>query len=136
MSGKFAGLALVIFLILLCPLAAVSYEVKPGLWETTTTFDMPGVAMQPMTQTVCVKAGEAKDYKPSADDPQCVISDQKFSGNKGTWTVKCKEATMYGEITYKGDTAYEAVMRTVIVEGGAQHQSIMRIKGRRIGNCQ
>src|ERR1700737_4955910 len=78
-------------------LSAAGPNLKPGLWEITTTMEMPGttMAMPPMTRTQCYTKKDVQDAKRVApggirQDQNCALKDRKMTGNKMTWNILCQ----------------------------------------------
>ena len=76
---------------------AARNRLKPGLWEITSTMDMPGmpVPIPPRTHTQCITAKDADDPKKfapesSGKDQECSLKDYKATGDKVTWSVECQ----------------------------------------------
>lgn len=111
-------------------------EMKPGLWEISTTMEMPGMPFQPPAQTMrhCYTAQEVKE-EPVPRDNNCKITDLKTTGNKVSWKLECKgemSGKGEGEMTYLGDSAYEGKSRMQ-----AQGMTMVsKYKGKRIGECK
>ncbi len=130
--GLLAGTALS-----LPSMAPAAVMIKPGLWEITTTMEMPGMPFQspPQTMRHCVTPQEAKDPEKSLPiDKDCKIIDLRSSANNINWKVECIgqiAGTGEGEIAYKGDTSYEG--KTKIQSQGMTFN--MNHKGRRVGEC-
>jgi hypothetical protein len=123
---------------LLQPSMAPSAEIiKSGLWEITTTIDLPGMPFQQPPQTVrhCVTPQEAKDPKKSLPMSKgCKIIDLRSSANKVNWEVECTGAMSgkgEGEVVYKSDSSYEGI--TKIQTRGMIFN--MKHKGVRVGEC-
>jgi len=77
--------------------------------------------------------------KSSDKDANCKILEQKVTGNKVVWKVKCVEKDSVteseGEITYSG-TTYSGTQKMKITEKSGQvMNATMKMKGRRIGSC-
>lgn len=112
--------------------------VKPGLWEITTTMEMPGMPFQQPPQTVrhCVTPQEASDPKKSVPkNENCEIIDLKSSSHKVNWKMECTGEMAgkgEGEIEYKGESVYEG--KTKIQMQGMT--LTMKHKGTRIGDCK
>ena len=109
---------------------------KPGLWEVTTTVQMPGMPFQPPPQTMrhCYTAQEVKE-EPVPKNNDCKITDLKSSGNKVSWKLECKGEMAgkgEGEMVYQGDSAYEG--KTKMQTQGMTITS--RYKGKRLGDCK
>lgn len=120
------------------PLSAPAADatMKPGLWEVTTTMEMPGMPFQPPPQTVrhCYTPQEVKE-QPVPKDDQCKVTDLKSSGSKVTWKLECKGEMAgkgEGEIIYQGDSAYEG--RTRMQTQGMT--MAMKYKAKRLGECK
>lgn len=116
--------------------ALAADTMKPGLWEITTTMEMPGMPFQPPPQTVrhCYTPEDIKE-QPVPTDEQCKVTDLQTVGNKVRWKVECRgEASGKGdgEITYLGDSAYEGKSR-MQTQGMTMST---RYKARRLGNCK
>jgi hypothetical protein len=123
---------------LLQPSMATSAEIiKPGLWEITTTMEMPGMPFQspPQTMRHCVTQQEAKDIEKSLPTSKdCKIIDLRSSANKINWKVECNGEMAgkgEGEVEYKGDSSYEG--KTMIQTQGMTFN--MKHKGKLAGEC-
>src|SRR5512133_1261311 len=115
MKGKlFAAL---MFLTFAATTAQAAAEMKDGLWEISTTIEMPGLPFQPppTTMTHCYGKEDVRDLKQlvPSQDADCKVTDLKTTGNKVSYTVNCTGQNTVkgeGEITLKGDSAYEGFM--------------------------
>jgi len=83
-----------------------------------------------------------KDIVPQTaqKDQNCKVLDQKITGNKVAWKVKCIQNGSVtegeGEITYSG-TTYAGTLRTKVTDkSGLVMHSTAKMKGRRIGDCK
>lgn len=129
--GLFVGL-----LWLLSSPALAADTMKPGLWEITSSMEMPGMPFQPPPQSVrhCYTPQEARE-QPVPKDAQCRVTDLKTSGNKVSWKVACTGEMAgqgEGQITYQGDSAYEGWTKM-------QTQGMnmtMKYKAKRLGDCK
>ena len=129
--GLLAGVTL--FLPSLAPAAEM---MKPGMWEITTSMEMPGMPFQPPPQTMrhCYTAQEVKE-QPVPKDNNCKVTDLKSSASKVNWKVECKGEMAgkgEGQITYQGDSAYEGWTKM-------QTQGMnmtMKYKAKRVGDCK
>ena len=129
--GLLAGATL--FLPSLAPAAEM---MKPGMWEITTSMEMPGMPFQPPPQTMrhCYTAQEVKE-EPVPKDNNCKVTDLKSSAGKVNWKVECKGEMAgkgEGQITYQGDSAYEGWTKM-------QTQGMnmtMKYKAKRLGDCK
>ena len=116
---------------------ARAVDMKEGKWEHTMEMKMdgmPGVPAMPFTNTQCMTQ---KDLVPKSSD--CTILEQKITGNKVVWKAKCIEkgsvSESEGEITYNV-TTYSGTQRISITEKSGQvMNTTMKMKGRRIGDC-
>ncbi len=110
-------------------------NMKDGLWEITTTVEMPGVPagmLKPQAFTTCLSP---KDSVPKGkNETDCTVKDVKTEGNTVNWTVVCKEATSKGKITYAG-TTYEGVTESTMKQGGKDMTIKTTMKGKYIGPC-
>jgi hypothetical protein len=130
---------------LLCalPLGAAAGQAprRDGRWEMTMKMNVPGApsSMPPMTMTQCITKEEADN--PQSLMPQgrgamptdCKMVDQKVTGNKMTWSMKCEGAEAMsgtGEFVYTGDTV-QGVIKML-----RQGQTMtMEYTGKRLGDC-
>jgi len=106
-------------------------NMEDGLWEITTTIDMPGMPSKSFTHTSCLTKEKAV---PQTTESSCTVKDVKTQGNTITWTVVCKEATSKGKVTYTGTTMEGAVETTVKSDGQTMTMK-STMKGKRIGPC-
>jgi hypothetical protein len=104
---------------------------EDGLWEITTTIDMPGMPSKSFTNTSCLTKEKAV---PQTTESSCTLKDVKTQGNTVTWTVVCKEATSTGRVTYTG-TTMEGAVETTVKSGGQTMTMKSTMKGKRIGPC-
>jgi hypothetical protein len=107
-------------------------NMEDGLWEITTTVDMPGMPSKSFTQTSCLTKEKAV---PQTAESGCTIKDMKIQGNTITWTVVCKEGTSTGKVTYSG-TTMEGFTETTVKTNGNTMTIKSRMKGKRIGPCK
>ena len=111
---------------------------REGLWEITTTMEMPGMPFQPppAKSRHCYTKEELRDAKkrvPSARG-DCTVTDLKYSGKKMVWKVACtgeNKGTGEGEMVYQSDSAYEGKMKFDMQE----MSMTSRYKARRVGEC-
>jgi hypothetical protein len=136
MNKRIWGVLLVGFPLVISSAAAAADAMKPGLWEITTSVEMPGMPYQPPPQTMrhCYTEQDVKE-NPVPKDDTCKLTDLKTFGNKTTWKMECTgEAASKGEgeMIFHGDSAYEGKNRM-------QAQGMlmtMKYKGKRIGDCK
>ena len=109
-------------------------NMEEGLWELTTTVDMPGMGLKSFTSTSCLTKEKAV---PQTAESGCTIKDMKTQGNTVTWTVVCKEgmSTSTGKVTYAGSTM-DGVVETTVTTGGRTMTMKSTMKGKRIGPCK
>lgn len=115
--------------VLSIPVPVMAVDIKEGKWEHTMEMkmEMEGLPMElpamPFTTTQCMTQ---KDAVPSTakENQSCEILNQKVSGNKVVWEVKCieKDSVSEGE----GDVTYS----------GSTYAGVIKMKGRRIGDCE
>jgi hypothetical protein len=125
--------------ILALPAAALAADgMREGLWEITSSMEMPGmpVKMKPTVMKRCYSKADVADRKKviASRDKNCTVTDMKHSGNKVNWTMKCtgqNAGTMTGETVFSDDS-YASVMK-MNTQG---HKMTMKVKGKRLGNCE
>ena len=112
-------------------------EMRDGLWQITTQVEMAEMPMQ-IPATVIKHCYTKDDVKVRekfiATDKNCKVTEMKTTGNKVKWSMKCtgeNAGTMTGETVFAGDS-YASVMR-MKAEG---HNMTMKVKGKRLGNCE
>jgi len=113
-----------------------------GLWEITTTLEIPGMPMKipPQIHTKCLTEKDmVKDMVPKKEDQDknCKITDTNIKGDTVTWTVKCQgedAAEITGKTTYSGDTLEGTI--TIISDDPNVGKIINHITGKRIGDCK
>ena len=126
------------FLLLATGGLASGAGMKPGLWEINTSMEMPGLPFQPPPTTVshCYTSEEVKNNQnvvPQQDD--CKVTELKSTGNKMTWQIVCtgrQKGNGSGEMTFKGDSAYEGMMTF----RSDEMSMTSRYKARRLGDCK
>ena len=114
---------------------AASVNMNPGMWEWTTTVEMPGMPIQvpPQSYSACLTAA---DYVPkdSKLGQTCETIDIVTEGDKVSWNMTCTTpqgvVTSQGQITYRGDTAQGDLQVTA-----TGMQMLSRITGQRLGPC-
>lgn len=129
----------VIVLVLLPAVVPAADGMRPGMWEITSTMEMPGMpmSMPPTTIKQCYTKDDVKDEKKAISrDKNCTVTDFKRSGSKVTWKMKCtgqNAGTFTGESVFSGDS-YTSAMK-MESEGGKGRTMNMKVKGKRVGNC-
>lgn len=132
-----------IFVLAITTLAATSEAagtgMKEGLWEITSSMEMPGMPFKPapVTITHCYSKEDVKNNKEviPKQEGKCSITEMKQSGSKISWKMTCtgeNPGKGEGEIVFKGDTAYEGYQKLAMQ--GMKMTS--RFKAKRIGNCK
>ncbi len=109
-------------------------NMEDGLWEITSTVDMPGMPSRSFTHTSCLTKEKAV---PQTAESGCTIKDVKTQGNTITWTVVCMEgkSTSTGKVTYTGSTM-DGVVETSVKTNGETMKMKSTMKGKRIGPCK
>jgi hypothetical protein len=92
------------------PEAAVAGHAKAGLWSTTATTTMPGMAPQTHTATFCMTAEQANAAGPPGT-PGCTMSNAHSDAQNYSADMVCTgqfNATGNVSATYDSDTHYTA----------------------------
>jgi hypothetical protein len=100
-------------------------NMEDGLWEITSTMEMPGMPAKSFTHSSCLTKEKAV---PQTSQSDCTIKDVKNLGNTITWTVVCRE----GATMSKG---MDGVIETTVKSNGGKTMT-MKMKGKRIGPCK
>lgn len=135
---RIASILLIVTLTVFASTFATAAGMKEGLWEITTTTEMPGMPITPppMTVTHCYTKEDVKNQRVvPKQDGNCTIRDMKTTGSKTSWNMVCtgeNSGKGSGEITFKGDSAYEGSQK--FTTRGMTVTS--RYKAKRIGNCK
>lgn len=137
---KTKGLTALLCGILLLSFAelAIGAGMKPGLWEISTTMEMPGMPFQPPPTVIkhCYTSEEVKNNeKMVPEQDNCKITELNSSAGKISWNIVCsgeQQGSGSGEMIFKGDSAYEGKMK--FQTGGMSMNS--RYQGRRLGECK
>lgn len=114
--------------------------INEGKWEVTTEVVMEGIPFKvPPTKTTQCITKENMVPRNSGKSSNCKVLDQRVSGSKVSWRVKCVDShgTTDGEgvITYSSDT-YRGSMNTKITDKAGKTQNMKaKYAGRRIGDC-
>ncbi len=131
-------------------LAAQSGPRRDGNWEVTTTMEIPNMPagmMPPFKSMQCITKEQANNpnsmvpprpQRGRGGDDDCTVSDQKITGNKVTFNMKCTGAqpmTGTGEMTYLADS-YTSAMVMNMERGGQGMQVTMKSTGKRLGDCE
>jgi hypothetical protein len=128
-------LTAVLLVVVFLPLTSSAAEMRDGLWEITTTMDMPGMKMPPQKTKHCYTKEDVKDQKKMVNtNKDCTITELNTVGNKVSWKMKCtgkNPGTFSGETTFTGDT-YVSFMK-MQAQGMAMN---MKVNGKRVGVCK
>lgn len=128
------------FVVVLLNASSFAAPVNEGKWEVTTEVVMEGMPFKmPATKTTQCITKENMVPKNSGKSSNCKVLDQRVSGSKVSWRVKCVDShgttDGEGEITYSGDT-YKGSMNTKMTDKDGKTQSMKaKYTGRRIGDC-
>lgn len=113
--------------------------INAGMWEIKATTVMKGapMTMPPIVYKQCLADD---DFVPTnKKNKDCIIKDQKISGNKVTWKTECKAKTMtstgVGEVVYEKDSLKGNLEMTSVVNG-KKMQVTMKMSGKRVGDCK
>jgi hypothetical protein len=109
-------------------------NMEDGLWEITSTVDMPGMPAKSFTHTTCLTKEKAV---PQTAQSECTMKDVKTQGNTVTWTVVCREgmSTSKGKVTYAA-TTMEGAIETTVKTNEQTMTMKSTMKGKRIGPCK
>ena len=138
MNLRIAAIMLCVALFAPAVAFAAGATMKEGLWEITSTMEMPGMPFQPPPSTYshCYTREDLKDDAQVVPRQQgdCRVTDMKRAGARVTWKVVCtgdNKGTGTGEILFKGDSAYEGSMKFVMQE----MSMTSHYTARRVGAC-
>ena len=116
--------------------------VEPGLWEMSSTMNMPMMPQPRVTTTTeCMKESEISmdDMGGEDIDPNCQFEMAQVDGNTMKWSVDCpvEGGTSHGEweATSSGDSVTGEGLVTISFQGQAMEMT-MSWEGKRIGDCQ
>ena len=121
----------------LLPMAQPAYaQGSDDQYDITVKMEMPGMAMPPMSQRMCVKKGASdQDFIPRQDN--CRVSDTTRSGSRVTFKMTCtgnNPMTGTGDFTFLAN-GYNGQIR---LKGKMEGQDIamtQTIDARRVGGC-
>lgn len=111
-------------------------NMKEGLWEITSTVNMPGMSMPPNSFDQCITQ---QNLVPQNNQPnqECSIINVKQQGDRVLWTLRCTtpggNMEGNGQITYKGNTFSGDMQMTISGQHGMQINTHM--EGQRIKDC-
>jgi len=115
--------------------------VEPGLWEMSSTVNMPMMSQPRVTTTTeCMKESEISmdDMGGEDMDPNCQFEMAQIDGNTMKWSFDCpvEGGTSHGEweATSGGDSVTGNGVITMSFQGQAMEMT-MSWQGKRIGDC-
>ncbi|MBI3374735.1 MAG: DUF3617 family protein [Betaproteobacteria bacterium] len=124
-----------------CAAQAAPPNMRPGMWEITTSVEMPGLPTQMPPQSIrhCYKAEDLKESRDTLPaDKTCKVDEFRQEGNTVRWKMSCKgdEGPMSGsgEIAYAGHS-YSGTVAMAGKAGGQSFNVTQKYSGRRIGDC-
>lgn len=135
----------VIFLSLLLSIApsirADGIPVEPGLWEMTTTVNMP-MMQQPKVTTLTECMTDSKidldDVGSNGMETDCTFDMSQVDGSTMNWTVDCpvEGGSSHGEweATSHGDSVTGNGKMTMSFQGQTMEMT-MSWEGKRVGDC-
>ena len=140
MKGKYTYLAL-LFSLVSCPVFAEGIPIEPGLWEMTSTMNMP-MLPQPRVSTdmECIEESELSPEAMNEEDmdTSCTFDTRVVDGNTMKWSMDCdsKGGASHGEweVTSHGDSLTGEGTITVDMQGQAMVMT-MKWDGKRVGDC-
>ncbi|MBK5273541.1 MAG: DUF3617 family protein [Desulfuromonadales bacterium] len=131
---------IIVALLLTASLPTVSLaagEMKEGLWELTTSMELPGMPMKmpPQVAKHCYTREEVSDQKKVISrDKECTVTDFTTTGNKVTWKMTC---TGKNAGTFSGETVFKADSYVSNMKMQTQGQNMtMKVNAKRLGNCK
>lgn len=140
MGLKFAGCRRGLFSVAaVCTFAVAQVASAQGSddqYDITVKMEMPGMAMPPMSQRMCVKKGASdQDLIPRQDN--CRVSDTTRTGSRLTFKMTC---TGNNPMTGTGDFAFVAngYNGQIRMKGKMEGQDVamtQTIDARRVGGC-
>ena len=118
-----------------------SAELKEGFWEITSKAEMKGMSGKMPATTVkhCITKKDAAP-RPKAQNQDCVMKDQKISGDTVTYTMECKTkdgttVETSGKMNFKGDTFDGSTTTTMKGKDHPAMQMSSTMSGRYLGPC-
>ena len=135
--------SLIVSILVLFPilLFAQGLQVKPGMWEITSTSEnsmMGGARTRTINKCMTESEFDPISQMDGIDKAQCKTATQ-VDGNKMDYTIECNisDSGIYtgkGTFTSQGDTMNSVMEMQGIAEG---HTITMKIsaKGKRVGDC-
>ncbi|MDE2489960.1 MAG: DUF3617 family protein [Elusimicrobia bacterium] len=121
---------------------ATAPRIRPGKWTVASTMQLPpGVRFTPppTTRVTCYSKKDIDSGKAFRAIPKnCHEDYYRVKGKTVRWEISCNKGrggplTMIGELTSTAGTSYE---ENVTNKRGSRVVGGMKIRGKRIGNCQ
>jgi hypothetical protein len=120
---------------------ADSIPVEPGMWEMTSTMNMPMLSQPRVTtKTECLENSEFSmdDMSSEEMDPNCKFETVQVDASTMKWSFDCpvEGGTSHGEweATSGGDTVTGEGLMTVSFQGQTMEMT-MSWNGKRVGDC-
>ena len=118
-------------------------NMQDGQWEITTKMEMRGMPAhmsRPITYTHCMTRENAVPQQ-REKNKDCVMKDQKISGNTVSWEMVCKDKRgevmeSSGKITYRGDKFDGTMKATMTGKETGKMVVNYKMNGRRLGPCK
>lgn len=121
---------------------ATPSQMTPGLWEITTTMEMPGMpgGGYATKNRICMRADDMEMEKKGLDEEMsktCKITNMKSSRSNLSYDISCSgEQPMKGKVkmSFKADS----YTGTMVMDMGGENAMKMttRYSGKRIGKCK
>ena len=115
--------------------------VEPGMWEMSSTMNMPMLPQPRVTTTTeCIRESEISmdDMGSGEMDPNCQFEMAQIDGNTMKWSFDCpvEGGTSHGEweATSSGDSVTGKGLITMSFQGQTMEMT-MSWEGKRIGDC-
>ena len=121
----------------LLPMTQFAYaQGSDDQYDITVRMEMPGMAMPPMSQRICVKKGASdQDFIPRQEN--CRVSDTTRSGSRLTFKMACtgnNPMTGTGDFTFVAN-GYNGQIRMKGKMEGQDMAITQTIDARRVGGC-
>ena len=140
MQSKYLCLAL-IFSLVPCPVFGEGIPIEPGMWEMTTTTNIPMMPQPNVSTTMeCIEEGELspQTMTDEAMDSDCTFDTMVVDGNTMQWSMHCSApggaSRGVWEATSNGDTLTGGGTVSVDMQGQTMTMA-MQWDGKRVGDC-
>ena len=130
--------ALLLLMVCAAP-ATAGPDMQEGLWQITTTFEMPGMPTQmpPVTHTQCITQDDLVPQAQQQPGQECQVSSFEVVGNSVSYDMVCTTAGNkmqgHGEAIYSGASMSGSMQMTITGQGGMT--MTYQYSGERIGPC-